>query len=364
MPTPRPLRAGLVHRAFAAPGAVALAGATLDLLHARLAAPHGGFWDGASEDWQPHTALRRQNPHMHLLEALLAWHAATGEERWLNEARAIVRLFETRFFDPATGTLGEFSARLAPAQGHVVEPGHQFEWVWLLHRWRAQSGETGMAAAAEALYATALRHGFDPEHGGIHDQIHRTGAPLRDHAAHLAGDGGDQGASGAHRGGGGGGGGRARARPAPDALAHRAQAASSLTRLGGILLVADEDEAFAFAAEYAPEHLQLAVADPEAALARTGHAAEILLGQSTPMAAANFTAGVPNTLPSGGYAKVSSGITARTFLATSTVAALSPEALARATVPALRLAEHEGFPAHAAALRARGPAAPPPSRDG
>jgi mannose/cellobiose epimerase-like protein (N-acyl-D-glucosamine 2-epimerase family) len=174
-----------LHRAFAAPGAVELAGATLDLLHARLAAPHGGFWDGASEDWQPHTALRRQNPHMHLLEALLAWHAATGEERWLNEARALVRLFETRFFDPATGTLGEFFGpdwRAHPAQGHVVEPGHHFEWVWLLHRWRAQSGEaggeTGMAAAAEALYATALRHGFDPEHGGIHDQIHRTGAPL------------------------------------------------------------------------------------------------------------------------------------------------------------------------------------------
>jgi histidinol dehydrogenase len=145
---------------------------------------------------------------------------------------------------------------------------------------------------------------------------------------------------------------------------HRAHATSSLTRLGGILLVADEDEAFAFADEYAPEHLQLAVTDPEAALARTGHAAEILLGQSTPMAAANFTAGVPNTLPSGGYARVSSGITARTFLATSTVAALSPEALARASVSALRLAEHEGFPAHAAALRARGPAAPPPSRDG
>jgi histidinol dehydrogenase len=145
---------------------------------------------------------------------------------------------------------------------------------------------------------------------------------------------------------------------------HRAQATSSLTRLGGILLVSDADEAFAFAADYAPEHLQLAVADPEAALARTGHAAEVLLGQSTPMAAANFTAGVPNTLPSGGYARVSSGITARTFLAASTVAALSPEALARASGPALRLAEHEGFPAHAAALRARGPAAPPPSRGG
>jgi mannose/cellobiose epimerase-like protein (N-acyl-D-glucosamine 2-epimerase family) len=170
-----------LHRAFAAPGAAELAAATLDLLHARLAAPHGGFWDGASEDWQPETALRRQNPHMHLLEALLAWHEATGEERWLAEARPLVRLFETRFFDPATATLGEFfDAEWRPdaAQGHLVEPGHHFEWVWLLHRWAAASGEAGSAAAAEALYATAMRHGFDPEHGGIHDQIDRAGAPV------------------------------------------------------------------------------------------------------------------------------------------------------------------------------------------
>ena len=41
------------------------------------------------------------------------------------------------------------------------------------------------------------------------------------------------------------------------------------------------------------------------------------------MAAANFTIGVPNTLPSGGYAAVSSGVTARTFLATSSTAELS-----------------------------------------
>ena len=46
------------------------------------------------------------------------------------------------------------------------------------------------------------------------------------------------------------------------------------------------------------------------------------------MAAANFTIGVPNTLPSGGYAAVSSGVTARTFLATSSTAELSAAGLA------------------------------------
>ncbi len=134
----------------------------------------------------------------------------------------------------------------------------------------------------------------------------------------------------------------------------RDHAAAALSDLGGILLCGGEAEACAFANEYAVEHLQIATADPEATLARIDHAAEILIGQHTPMAAANFTIGVPNTLPSGGYAAVSSGVTARTFLVTSSTAELSAEGLA-AVGPAARLiAEHEDFPAHASALRERG----------
>ena len=134
----------------------------------------------------------------------------------------------------------------------------------------------------------------------------------------------------------------------------RGYAASSLSRLGGILVCADEAEACAFAHEYAPEHLQIATADPRATLARVGHAAETLIGQNTPMAVANFTIGIPNTLPSGGYAAVSSGITARTFLAVSSTAALSAAGLARLAPSARVIAEHEGFPGHAAAIRVRG----------
>jgi mannose/cellobiose epimerase-like protein (N-acyl-D-glucosamine 2-epimerase family) len=170
-----------LHRAFAAPGAIALAAATYDELSTRLAAPGGGFWDGASEDWQPDRRLRRQNPHMHLLEALLALHEATADPRWLAEADRLVRLFLDRFYDPASATLGEFFTAdwtPHPEQGHIVEPGHHFEWVWLLHRYRAQGGTAEVLPAAGALFATAIRHGFDPEYGGIHDQIDRTGAPV------------------------------------------------------------------------------------------------------------------------------------------------------------------------------------------
>ena len=134
----------------------------------------------------------------------------------------------------------------------------------------------------------------------------------------------------------------------------RDHAAAALGDLGGILICRDEAEACAFANEYAVEHLQIATADPHATLARIEHAAEILIGQNTPMAAANFTIGVPNTLPSGGYAAVSSGITARTFMATSSTAELTAQGLALAGPPARVIAEYERFPAHAAALRERG----------
>ncbi len=170
-----------LHRAFAAPDATALAEATYGELAANMAAPGGGFWDKASEAWQPDQAIRRQNPHMHLLEALLAWHEASGDARWLARADALVRLFLDLFYDPATGTLGEhFDAawRPHPEQGHIVEAGHHYEWVWLLHRYRAAGGTADVAGPAARLFDVADRHGTDPEHGGIHDQIDRAGAPL------------------------------------------------------------------------------------------------------------------------------------------------------------------------------------------
>ena len=134
----------------------------------------------------------------------------------------------------------------------------------------------------------------------------------------------------------------------------RDYAAAALSDLGGILVCRDEAEACAFANEYAVEHLQIATADPEATLGRIDYAAEILIGQHTPMAAANFTIGVPNTLPSGGYAAVSSGVTARTFLTTSSTAELTAAGLAAVGPAARVIAEYENFPAHAQALRERG----------
>ena len=130
-------------------------------------------------------------------------------------------------------------------------------------------------------------------------------------------------------------------------------AAAAISRFGGAILVRDLDEAVAFANEYAPEHLQIRTRDPETLLAKLDHAGEILLGD-TPYSAGNYVLGVPATLPTGRFARVSSGVTARTFVKSTSVARVSREALAGLAPAIVALAEHEGFPAHAAAIRIRG----------
>ncbi len=130
----------------------------------------------------------------------------------------------------------------------------------------------------------------------------------------------------------------------------RSWAAASLQN-GGAMLVGDLDEALEVANRFAPEHLQLAVADPQAALAAVLHAGEVLVGQATPFSAANYVLGVPHTLPTSGYARVSSGVSAQAFLKTVSTARLDAAGYARIAPDGIALSEHEGFPAHAAALR-------------
>ena len=136
----------------------------------------------------------------------------------------------------------------------------------------------------------------------------------------------------------------------------RATAArASLGPNGGCVLVDSLDVAVGIANEFAPEHLQVAVADAVIDDIVDGlvNAGEILVGQHTPFSAANFVIGCPASLPTSGFAHVSSGITADTFLKRTAIARADAGALARMTPSVLALADHEGFPAHGDALRLR-----------
>lgn len=103
-----------------------------------------------------------QNPHMHLFEAVLAAHDATGETVFLERARELFELFRDRMFDPGPGALREFyDAAWRPAAGaagRIVEPGHQAEWVWLL-KWYADRIGEPLAEEARRLFAFAETYG-------------------------------------------------------------------------------------------------------------------------------------------------------------------------------------------------------------
>lgn len=146
------------HRATGDPEAPRIAEAAMRFIETRLASPHGGFLED-DRDARP----RRQNPHMHLLEACHAWAEATGDARWLDRAERLVTLLETRLLD-AAGTLGEFFGedwRPAPgAAGRLREPGHHCEWAWLLRVHARLTGDERVLATAGRLHRFALDHGL------------------------------------------------------------------------------------------------------------------------------------------------------------------------------------------------------------
>jgi N-acylglucosamine 2-epimerase/mannose-6-phosphate isomerase len=158
------------------PRCLAIAHATLDFLDRAMAHPAGGFHNDAAR-----SLPRLQNPHMHLTEAMNAWFEASGEARFLLRAGALIDLMEARFCDPATGALGEFFDEdwtlIDGAPGDIVEPGHQFEWAWIIGQHGRLSGAPRRALIGR-LIASALRHGFDDATGLTIDQVGRDGAPL------------------------------------------------------------------------------------------------------------------------------------------------------------------------------------------
>lgn len=108
------------------------------------------------------------NPHMHLFEACLSWEEiAERPTRWSNMANEIAYLAMLKFIDQETGALREFFdvnwAPLPGDKGRVVEPGHQFEWAWLLARWGEKRGNAHAVAYARKLFQIGIEYGIDTE---------------------------------------------------------------------------------------------------------------------------------------------------------------------------------------------------------
>jgi histidinol dehydrogenase len=130
-------------------------------------------------------------------------------------------------------------------------------------------------------------------------------------------------------------------------------AAKSWNNHGGIIVVPQLAEACALSDRFAPEHLQIATADPNALLALVRHAGAIFLGRHTPEAMGDYIAGPNHVLPTSRSARFSSGLSVLDFMKRTTLLQLDRDATNALAPYAITLAEAEGLEGHARSIAAR-----------
>lgn len=130
----------------------------------------GGFVEGI-----PPRLPRRQNPHMHAFEALIAVYEATGDAIFQTRAGDLYSLFVRNLFDPEIKMVGEYyDERWNPLEPVLVEPGHQAEWLWLL---RCFERITGCPTARHrTMLLDAMLKFRDPLTGCLLDEVDGAGA--------------------------------------------------------------------------------------------------------------------------------------------------------------------------------------------
>ena len=136
-------------------------------------------------------------------------------------------------------------------------------------------------------------------------------------------------------------------------LSREAIARSSWDNYGAIIVADSLDEVIAFSNRIAPEHLELAVADPFAILAQITNAGAIFMGHWTPEAAGDYLAGPNHTLPTGGTSRFFSPLSVDDFVKKSSVVYFSKGGLERLGDDIVRIADLEGLEAHGRSVSMR-----------
>ncbi|MEM8744625.1 MAG: histidinol dehydrogenase [Pseudomonadota bacterium] len=130
-------------------------------------------------------------------------------------------------------------------------------------------------------------------------------------------------------------------------------AGESWDRFGAIIVVQSLDETPALVDRVAPEHLEIATADPESLIGRIRNAGAIFVGRYTPEVIGDYVAGPNHVLPTARSARFSSGLGVLDFMKRSSILKLGPETLAALATSAMTLAKAEGLEAHSRSVAIR-----------
>lgn len=155
-----------------------LAEASIAHLSTAMRSPSGRGFVAREGDGGAH----QQNPHMHLFEAAIFLAAFTKSAAAHGLAEELFDLAKHTLYDPATGTLPEFFDEHwqpdASSEGIRIEPGHHYEWVWLLSRYGDMTNSRDAYGMADRLFDFANTHGHDPATGLVVDAVNRDGKVL------------------------------------------------------------------------------------------------------------------------------------------------------------------------------------------
>ncbi len=127
----------------------------------------------------------------------------------------------------------------------------------------------------------------------------------------------------------------------------------SLDAFGGLIQVRDAVQACELTELFAPEHLHIETADPQALIAKIRNSGAAFLGHHTPVALGDYAAGPSHVLPTGGTCRWAAGLSSNDFLRSGSVTEFNEAALAEISGDVVRLAEKEGLTAHAASVTIR-----------
>lgn len=141
----------------------------VDYLNRERKAPGGGYSEMSASG-----ISYESNPHMHLFEAAVAWMEISPEPAWTKLATEILDLALEKFIDPTTGLLAEYfdaGWKIRTENGRFIfEPGHQYEWSWLMGRYQKITGRD-LTQIRWNLFFPSEKHGLDQKSKMAYDEM-------------------------------------------------------------------------------------------------------------------------------------------------------------------------------------------------